>query len=318
MRIALIVAAGALALTMATLTLTPQVAEGSPHVLPPDKARLIADKEQARVAAGAPNLTQTGPFIGPNEPYRTSSQQVLTRRDDAIAQWRTWADAQALEVERESGPVAAAALRAQLARELRALEALPAEFTSTLSAIEVGRRSYQVSTFTDNITSTAVDPINTFFYRTGSSFDVQWDMKNWTTRRLWVDTNGGYQRVFIWDQMHTGGHDGWQGVQYQLKPNGAPEYPSPRYHIRLFGSFVQDSHVPGAGNWTVGDAHWDNQGHDCSSWEDAEAIVRDSFRDGAGNPMWFVGQIYLSWFANSGFFQCGSNDGYATFIELIN
>ena len=142
-------------------------------------------------------------------------------------------------------------------------------------------------------------------------------MKNWT-RRIWVATSGSYQRVFIWDAMHTGGWDGWQGDQYQLKPSGAPEYPDPRYHIRLFGSFVQDSHVPGAGNWTVGDAHWDNQGHNCSTWEDAEAIVRDSFKDGVGNPLWFVGQIYLSWFQNSGNYQCGYNDGYATFVELIS
>lgn len=317
MRTALIVAGTAMVLTVATLALIPQVAEGTPRLLPPDKARLVAEKDQARSAARIPNLTQPGPFIGPNEPYRASTHQVANRRADVIAEWRSRAETYARDIERVSGPAAAAAVRSQLAEDLRTLEALPEEFTTTVSAIEGGRRSYQVSTFTDNYVSAAVDPINTFFYRKGTAWDVQYDMKNWTTRRLWVDTSGSPQRVHIWDGMHTGGWDGWRGDQHQLKPSGAPEYPEPRYHIRLFGSFVQDSHSPGAGWWTVGDAHWDNQGHNCSSWEDAEAIVRDSFRDGSGNPMWFVGQIYTSWFQNAGWFQCGNNDGYATFIELI-
>ncbi len=317
MKIVLAVVLGALVLTISSLAFTSQTAEGSPHLLPPDRARLVAEKEQARTAAGVRDLTQSGPFMGPNEPYRTFTRQVVSSRAEFEANWNAWTATELAAVERESGPAAAGLLRVQLQQELEQIRSLPDAVIQQVQGIEIGRHSYQVSVFTDNLVG-ATDPINTFFYRKGTSWDVQYDMKNWTTRRLWVDASGSYQRVYIWDSMHTGGWDGWQGVQYQLKPNGAPEYQSPRYHIRLFGSLVQDSHVPGAGYWTVGDAHWDNQGHTCSTWEDAEAIVKDSFRDGAGNPMWFVGQIYVSWFNNSGYYQCGTNDGYASFIELVN
>ena len=146
---------------------------------------------------------------------------------------------------------------------------------------------------------------------------MQFDLQNWTSK-TWKIVDGSTQWVYIYDKRHTGGKNAWRKAEYQLAPVDSEDPPKPRYHIRLFGSFVKDSHSPSFGWWSVGDAHHDNMWHNCTDdWENSEALTRDSFKDAQGNPLWFVGAIWQTDFGNAGNYQCASNDGKGTLIELL-
>lgn len=260
-------------------------------------------------------------FARAGEPVRSTTEVIQTTKSELLAAWRELLERDQgylAEIERVS-PEGAQRIREEYLAERRRIEALPdGPIQLSIPSVEVGTHSQYTSNATWDSDS-AVDPINIVFYRKGAAWDVQYDMKNWAIDgRKWEGASGSSQRAYIYDAMHTGGWDGWRWDQYQLKPLGDSEWPSARYHIRLFQSFVQDSHGQ-FGWWTVGDAHHDNYGHTCSDdWEGAEQRAEDAFRNADGTPRWFVGAIWEGSYNNAGTWQCAYNNGNATYIELTS
>ncbi len=156
------------------------------------------------------------------------------------------------------------------------------------------------------------------FYRVGTAWDVQYDMQYWTSRSWSLTNCGSTQWTYIWDASHAGGWDEWRRQEYQLEKDQSWWCGSHRHHIRLFGSFVEESH-DGFRWWSVGDAHYESAPDHCvQSWEGAEREVRDSFKDANGYPLWFVGAIWTTNLNNRGYYGCNAwNDGEGTFIELL-
>jgi hypothetical protein len=186
--------------------------------------------------------------------------------------------------------------------------------------LEVGRHSITASSFTygSKSYSDQKDPVNVIWYQVGSAWDVQYDMQNWV-RNPWSLTTGATQYDFISDAVHTGGKDDWRQDNYQLNPVGSPGYPQPREHIRVFQSWVSDSHSPSFGWWSVGDAHHDNLFHTCADeWDFPRAHVQDTFRNAYGNYLWFVGNIYYVANVPPGAYQCANTDGQAVVIDLTS
>lgn len=129
---------------------------------------------------------------------------------------------------------------------------------------------------------------------------------------------GAAQSVYINDSMHAGGWANWTGVSYHLE-KGSPQWCGySRWHMRLFNSFVTDSHGYN-GRWSVGAAHWDPAGHPCSSdLEGAEKRVLWSFENG-GVPLWFVNDYWWTYLGNTtAAGQCSGTwfDGSAVTIDL--
>ena len=223
------------------------------------------------------------------------------------------------QLERNGGSKAVQRIREQYEKQRRGIEALPdGPISLKIPSVEVGRHSICFSTFTYS-GSQRKDPINVVFYRVGRAWDVDYDMRNWTRLR-WQGTSwcGSSQRVYICDAQHTGGWNGWRNMQYQLERDTGWYCGSPRYHIRLFGSFVRDSDTPSFGWWSVGDAHHDNRWHTCTDgWENAESTVLNSFQNADGSPLWCVGVRWQADLGNAGHFDCADTDGRAWFIELL-
>lgn len=138
----------------------------------------------------------------------------------------------------------------------------------------------------------------------------------------WVDACGGSQNVSIDDRTHSGGWLGTKRQDYQVADRwidcGAG---TARYHMRIFGSFVRDSHGT-YGYWSIGDAHYDIKGHACSRYLDnAEARVRWAFKNDDGSYRWFVGGVWSYWANNSsggtGLCSDPGYDGYGWKMNLI-
>ncbi len=215
------------------------------------------------------------------------------------------------------------ALRLNVANNSRRLEeltSLPETYAKEvpLYGVETGGHSIRYTNRTYDYEYNLKDPINVFFYRVGSSADVDFDMRRWTYYR-WDDTTcGSTQRVYIWDSGHRGGWDGWKSQDKQMQINNDWWCGSARYHLRIFQGHVRDSDSYGFGVWSMGGAHWDNQYHQSGGyWESAESAVVRSFKDRYNRPLWFVGRIWTSRLNNRGPIGGHYNDGYATFIELI-
>jgi len=309
-------------LTLVTLA-WPGGVQGAPSApLTPEQMRLIAEKERARKEAGMVDLsTLEGVYAQPGEPARQFVGTIYIEKGELLADLEAaWAaDQKTLDLlERNGGSKAVQRMREEFEKQRRDIEALPDGLIRLdIPSVEVGRHSIRFSTFTYSGLQPK-DPINIVFYRVGTAWDVNYDMQNWTRLR-WQSTGcGASQRVYIWDAQHTGGWDGWRDMQYQLEREQGWFCGSPRYHIRLFGSFVRDSHSPGFGWWTVADAHHDNLFHTCTDgWENAESTVLNSFQNADGSPLWFVGVRWQADLGNAGYYQCAYNDGRAWFIELL-
>jgi len=212
---------------------------------------------------------------------------------------------------------------------IRFLEGLPDSYSEPviLDGVETGAHSITYSNMT-YAGSTKKDPINVFFYRVGSAYDVHFDMRFWTQLRWNASGCGEGQSVYIWDRQHSGGWDGWRDqlsgywedgwwIPGQLERYQDWYCGSSRYHARLFEGFVRDSHSPSFGTWSMTAAHWDNFGHRTGGyWDAAEGEVVNSFKEN-GRNMWFVGRIWTSFINNRDTYQESYNDGYATFIELL-
>ncbi len=310
-------------LTLVTFIWPLSVYGAPPAPLTPEQMRLVAEKERAKKEAGM--VDRLGPegeiFIQPGAPVRrfiktiqVTKAQLLTDLEAARIADESYFD----QLKRNGGSEAVQHMREEYDKRKRAIEALPdGPIHLDIPGVEIGWHSISFSSFTYS-GSQQKDPINVVFYRVGSAYDVDYDMRNWTRLR-WQSTGcGSSQRVYIWDAQHTGGWDGWRDMQYQLERDASWYCGSPRYHIRLFGSFVRDSHSPGFGWWSVGDAHHDNQWHTCTDgWENAEQIVLESFQNADGSPLWFVGVRWQYDLGNAGYYQCAYNDGRAWFIELL-
>jgi len=309
-------------LTFVTLAWPRGVQGAPPTPLTPEQMRLVAEKERARKEAGIVDLsTPEGVYVQPGEPVRQFIGTIRVEKAKLLADMEAaWAaDKGTLDLlERSGGSKAVQRMREEFEKQRREVEALPdGPISLDIPSVEVGRHSISFSKFTYS-GSQQKDPINVVFYRVGKAWDVNYDMRNWTRLR-WQSTGcGTSQRVYIWDAQHTGGWDGWRDMQYQLEREQGAFCGTPRYHVRLFGSFVRDSHSPGFGWWTVAGAHHDNWFHTCpDGWENAESTVLNSFQNANGSPLWFVGVRWQADLGNGGNYQCAYNDGWARFIELL-
>lgn len=340
-----ILLASALLTVSTVLAFSASAQSGPPQrALTPEQLRLVAQKERARAAAGVPAAPRRpdSNYAGPDAPARRFAGTVQVTKAELRARWQKQADyvasVERALVEAKRDPAEARQLRAELEALRAQIEALPdGPITVPMPGKEVGRHSIQWGAFTYDAGNNRKDPTNVIFFRVGKAWDVQYDMGNWAIpSRRWQLTCGGPQWVYIWDAQHTGGKDDWRQDEYQLEPAGSvntcpgfgqvPAPLEPRDHIRLFGSFVEDSHTPSFGWWSTGDAHYDPPGHLCGGrWEDVERRIRDTFRDENGNNLWFVAQVYLSYVGYEGSYGCGEtydpfglhyNDGWDSFIEL--
>lgn len=334
---ALIVAAAS-ALALASIYLPIGHAQNIHRPFTPDQLMLVAKKHAALRGAGTRGVTRVWPqgrIVQAGQPTTFSSPTVQVTKAQLIAAERSELNEAAqilagLSLARARGKEIAGADAAmerineleQIQREHRArlaeLERLPDTYVEDIEvpAVEVGTHSIQFSTMTYQ-GSQPKDPINVVFYGVGSASDVRFDLKYWTSSS-WKDTEcGATQQEYIWDAQHIGGWNGWRTQQYQLELNAGWYCGSDRYHLRLFEGFVRDSHNPSFEVWSVTDAHHDPFGHQCTDdWEGAEDQVEFSFRDGSGNPLWFVGSIWYGNLNNSGQHQCAYNDGNGVFIQL--
>lgn len=311
---------GAAFLTIATFLAPLAEAQGGSVPLTQEQLQLVAEKAQQRAHAGLPPLIVTGPFVSPRQAVRlfVGAVQVTKAELQASLQASMASNRNYLaSLERQGGTETVRRIRERYAGQQRWIDLLSDHGVAlNVPGVEVGTQSISFSTFTYD-SSVAKDPTNLIFYRVGSSYDVQWDLQYWTSNK-WRNTEcGSWQQVYIWDAQHTGGWNGWRGMEYQMEPTDTSWCGTPRDHLRLFGSFVRDSHSPGFGWWTVGAAHHDNWGHTCTDdWDGSESRVADSFKDAQGRLLWFVSSIWTANLGNSGTFQCADNNGQGTYIEL--
>lgn len=320
--IALAVALGALALIAPARGYSSDMKEL--RALTPQQAGVVAQKNSA-LAARAGVDSHAGPpaaLAGPDTPVTPILATIRFSKAEALGMWTEgWAKAQTYiaEIERNVGPAAAQAIRDDFARQRRNIDAIPdGEQTRELPAVHAGRGSIQFTQHTyqsDGVTR--VDPISVVFYGLGSANNVAWWMQNQTTL-LWGTSCGGPQWIYTWDAMH-GGTDGWNDQDYDLeRESGACGVP--RYHARLFDRYIRDTHNEFE-FWSISSPHHDNLGHGCADdFENSQQKVHDSFVNGSGAPLYFVGTLWTANFGNAGTYgSCGAyNDGTGWYISIVN
>jgi len=294
------------------------------QALTPDQAGTIAEKNAA-LALIRGTHTLAGPPAapaGPGTPVTPILVPIRFSKAEALRMWTEgWTRTQdyIAELERNVGPAAAQAIRDDFAQQRRNIEAMPdGEQIRVLPAIHAGFGSISYTQYTyqsDGVTIS--DPISVVFYGLGSSNNVAWWMQNSTTL-LWGTGCGSSQWIYTWDAMH-GGTDGWTDRDYDLeRETGACGVP--RYHMRLFDRHFRDTHNE-YDYWSISEPHHDNLGHSCADdWETAQQKVHDSFVDGSGTPLYFVGTLYTVNFFNAGTFgSCGAyNNGIGWYISIVN
>lgn len=335
---------------MSTLV-APASAQQSTQPLSQEELQRVAEKEAARRQAGLPPppTPPAGGWVsGPQPSDKTTATVRVTKTQQLEALQRFEAYVSSVERALEQvgrDPKEAAYLRAQLNKRRQEIEALPdGPISVTESGKHVGQHSIMWGAFMRDVPGgKEKDPTNLIFYGVGSAFDVNFDLRNWTVEgKQWQATCGQDHYVFIWDAQHTGGVDDYRLNDFQLEPEdvvntcpGFGQSPRPlrvRTHLRLFDSFVVDSHGE-FGKWSIGAVHVDRVFHGCGTqWEAAEAQVRESFKDELGRPLPFVGVIYTSYVGYEGLYGCpivdpitgqyldpepDYNDGYDTFIQLL-
>lgn len=316
--------------------LLPTVASAGSPPLTPGQLRQVELKARALGFAGADDylssIRQASAASG--ESVRAYDTSVTRSRSEVIA---------AIEASRDASAdfrqaLIANGLQDAAARELAAYQSLLDQVANSeadqigtnIASVETGSHSISTSVAVWNGSGTqAVEPVNLGFYKVGSPNAVDYDLRNWAIpERRWLATACGHtdEKVWIADAMHTGGKDDWRTQQYMLERNSGSYCGTTRYHMRLFGAFVTDSHGS-FGDWSVSNAHWDLFTHQCAAWWDlAEQAVEDSFKDASNNPLWFVGSIWETNYQNQGDWGCATgsgpgtapwNDGIATFVELL-
>ena len=174
----------------------------------------------------------------------------------------------------------------------------PVELTADMTEVGVGSSKYGIYTY--NTSGGRVDPINAMWVGNGSDEQVRWDLLN-VTSPTWESTGcGGTQRARIDDSIHTGGYYTEKRQDTQLEHHGGI-CGERRYHVRLFGSVVRDSHGTN-GWWTIGDAHEDATGHRCArDFTGARRHLEEAYRRSDGSYMFFVDDIYYIWYGNFNF-----------------
>jgi hypothetical protein len=243
-----------------------------------------------------------------------------TSKAELLVAWQTqWANAQPYfaALARDSGPAAAEAARQTMLAQRTQLDQLPdGPIDRTIPAVHAGYGSIQFSTMIYDC-CVAKDPTNVMFYRVGTAFDVQYDLQFMTSIPWTITDCRNTLQAFIWDAQH-GGQDAWRNPENYDLENSAGSCGSPRYHVRLFQSWVQDSHGQ-YGWWTMSGVHHDNLFHTCvDDWSGARNRLVDSFKDGSGGLLWFVASIWAANFGNAGTYECASHDGIGWYVELSN
>lgn len=319
--IALIVFAGALVLLYG-----PQVvAADGQRTFTPEQIELIAMKEQARrldsrAAATAP---VTVPFpAGPDAPVIRSTETVMISKAamrEAFNIRRASVEAFIHELVRAGNLAAANRVRLDLAAEAARVEAAPeGESAIDVPAIETGAHSIKLSMYAYDSSYNIKDPMSFVFFNRGSSWDVWYDLQNWT-QPLWSNetTCASGLQAYTWDAQH-GGTDGWEFQDYHLKYQ-ASWCLGGRYHLRLFDRGFTDTHGQ-YGRWSFSEPHYDREGDHCvSDWDGAQEVLRQSFYDDqTGQLLWFVGQIYQVNWGNGGYYGCANADGLGWYVNLTN
>lgn len=322
-RFASTIMVASLIFTALTFLVLPASVQGSPTALTPDQLRLVAEKEQAREAAGLSDPGDIAADAKPDPKVRSYSKTLQTTKAELLERWKEgWeANEDYLSQLEQNAPRSAQQKREDLLETREEIEALPAgPVTLEIPSVETGEHSISYSREAGNSTlSNPTDPVNLIFWNVGSAWNVNYDLQNWTDEE-WEGTCGATLYVGIWDSVHHSGMDVIKEHDYQLTPvsdtNACTLPGAARNHLRLWSSVVPDSHGE-YGEWSVGQAHHDDWGHDCpDDWEDAERRVVDSFLDNSGNYLWFVGSVWDVWMDNAGQYQCAWNNGYGRYIEL--
>lgn len=323
---------GLLAMPFDSATPSPSVEKQNPGELTPEQAQLVEEKAQAAETAGIVSNDETKPSeLTFPQPVQTGVQNVrLTREDIQVAFENSLAamQEQLKEVEDRDGPDAARAMEEGLRQQMLETQAkIPPEGMDVeVPMAHLGTGSIQLSQYTYGDGS-PTDPMNVIFVGpAGSDWDVNYDLKNWTTVRWHNDSDGGAgiacqskQQYYVWDAVH-GGTDSWRDNSYGLQPSWdscSPIWnPQARFHLRVFpGGY--DNHAGGFQEYSFGAAHNESTGHNIRSWEAAESLVQLSFRDpSTGNPLWFVGSIYWQQIFTSQTWRGFMNDGKIPIIVL--
>lgn len=297
---------------------------------PEDQAKLIDQKAEAARLAGINYVPETPNELTFPQPLNSEVRKVrLTRQDiqAAFEQSLTTMRDQFEAIAEEQGTDAALAVEEELRRQAEeAQAAIPEEgLDLEVPAIELGTGSISWSKYTYS-GGNATDPVNLVFGGPqGSDWDVNYDLKNWTTLRWHDDGDGGYgfaciskQQIYVWDAVH-GGSNSWRDNSYGLQPSWdscSPLFnPQARFHIRIFpGGY--DNHPGGFQEYSFGAAHFESTGHTPKSWEAAESLVQLSFRNTDGSLLWFVGNIYYQQMYSQGTWRGLADNGIVTIIML--
>jgi hypothetical protein len=311
---------------------------GAERTLTPRQLQAIKHKAAAFKASGIRYRSdETASVQGPADaPARRFTHVERTTKKELLARWQATYDAAAKEYNLPRVSAAQGKVPENVrpidgwdaAAELEYIRSLPdGPVEIPIEGVERGEHSIDYTMYTYNSSSKRVDPINLLFFGPyGRSHDVRYSMENtdFTDERPWVEDCGSKQWVFIWDEKH-GGRDDWKSQNYDMADRNIrciALNPGARYHMRLFGSFVPDSHG-GFGHWAVGAAHYDPKGHDCSRYLDtAQRLVVQHFVDNNYDPLWFVGKYFTYYLGNTGKTtgQCSgeTHDGYESDIKIIH
>lgn len=292
---------------------------------------LVAEKEAARKAAGipAPPDYPSGGIIEPQPSRQYDAEMALTpqKAEDLIAQGRARSEADWARLESNGRSDLASTARKEFEREAEKLRAMAAAGQPlTIPMSEVGTQSIHFSNFSYNTPGgTALDPVTVAWYDHGSAWDVNYDMRNWTST-FWQDADGGLcQDPTQWVNIDETSHGGsqWFTSTYESLQRTSDECAySERIHVRIYNGAYDAVH-----NyywWSVGTPHEEYADaipptHHVTSWYDGVDAVRCSFLDAAECEYlpWFVQNMWYSFAGYSGFWKVENLDGAVLMIRLI-
>ncbi len=333
---------------IAAVSLPPETSNGAgPSSPSPEQLEAIEAKERALAAQGvvrqrpdpsAPVISGPQPSYTWQQTVHVSHDELIQRIDEATRQsagrWEVIARTHGASVANE-------ARRRFLEQQEQLKLGIPPEGkTLTVEMAHVGEHSIEFSDTSYKTDGSSSDPVSAVFYGVGSEWDVDFDLRYWTSQS-WESSDGGIcgdpsQSVWLNEVDHGGVNswyyqdNGWQRVQDQCAFGD-------RAHMRFWAARTYDAYH-GYGSWSVATPHWetipwykcigpswnqtcwwDYSGHHVYSWEEGRAMVERSFRTGnslSGTPLWFVGAIYRQTVANAGQYKGLPWDGQAVFVRL--
>lgn len=298
--------------------------------LTPAQREMVEHKEAARQSAGlsAPPSYPSGGVIKPqpSRPYTEVRSITSSEAEAMIEAARRESEAYWTRLETQGFADEAQADSARFEDEAAKLRGI-AERGETLEIpmSEVGTHSIKFGQFSYNTPGgTAMDPVTVAWYDHGSAWDVNYDMRNWTST-IWEDTDGGVcqdqsQWVHI-DELEHGGSQFWTAPHESLQRVPDQCAAGSRVHVRLFNGGYDAMHY--YYSWSVGTPHketadWVPPGHNITSWYDGRDAVRCSFMDSSCQYIqWYVQNMWYTFPGYVGFWKVHNLDGSVLMIRLL-